>query len=132
MKAFKKQVFNIQQQYKAYRTCIDNLDENEAVVHIDFSKNYNCKLSEVQSHHFGGSRNQGILDLTTTAGIVIFTTKHSNFQDTLGYQNPTHSLQSRCFSAMADASEKVQYDDATYKNPNPYSPFLYLQVVLPE
>ncbi|GBN26713.1 hypothetical protein AVEN_56150-1 [Araneus ventricosus] len=59
MKSFKKHVFNIQQQYKAFRMCINNLEENEAVVHIDFSKNYNCKLSvEVQSHHFSGSRNQ--------------------------------------------------------------------------
>ncbi|GBN98945.1 hypothetical protein AVEN_226791-1, partial [Araneus ventricosus] len=59
MKAFKKHVFNIQQQYKAYRTCIDNLDENEAVVQIDFRENCNCKLSEEdQSHHFGDSRNQ--------------------------------------------------------------------------
>lgn len=59
MTNFKKHVFNIQQQYKAYRMCIDNLAEGEVVMHIDFSENYNCKLSEeVQSHHFGGSRNQ--------------------------------------------------------------------------
>lgn len=37
----------------------DNLALNEVVLHIDFAENYCCKLaSEVQSMHFGASRNQ--------------------------------------------------------------------------
>lgn len=56
---FKKHFFNIKQQYHSYRICIDTLLPNEAVIHIDFSENYNCKLAEeVQGHHFGASRNQ--------------------------------------------------------------------------
>lgn len=52
-------MFNIKQQYIAYRTCIDSLQTHEAALPIDFSKNYSCKLStEVQGLHFGGSRNQ--------------------------------------------------------------------------
>ena len=36
--------------------------ECEAVLHIDFSENYACKLStEIQSFHFGGSRRQATI-----------------------------------------------------------------------
>nr|CAH7721805.1 unnamed protein product [Callosobruchus chinensis] len=56
---FKTHVYNIRHQYKAYRQCINGLTESEVALHIDFSENYACKYhSEVQSHHFGGSRNQ--------------------------------------------------------------------------
>lgn len=56
---FKTHIHNIRHQYKAYRKCIDGLTESEVALHIDFSENYACKYhSEVQSHHFGGSRNQ--------------------------------------------------------------------------
>lgn len=53
---FKKHIFNIKQQYHAYSHA---LLPNEAVIHIDFSENYSCKLAkEVQGHHFGASPNQ--------------------------------------------------------------------------
>lgn len=59
IRVFKKHIFNIHQQYNAYRTCLNNLEEDEAALHIDFSENFNCKMGEeVQSHHFGGSRKQ--------------------------------------------------------------------------
>lgn len=55
----KKHIYNIKVQYKSYRAAIDNLKNNEIVLHVDFSENYNCKhFEEVQSHHFGGSRKQ--------------------------------------------------------------------------
>ncbi|XP_063384484.1 uncharacterized protein LOC134670614 [Cydia fagiglandana] len=55
----KKHVYNIKVQCKSYRNAIDNLNNNEVVLHVDFSENYNCKhFEEVQSHHFGGSRKQ--------------------------------------------------------------------------
>lgn len=42
------------------------MDENEVIVHMDFSENYACKYeSEIQSFHFGGSRQQ--ISLHTTA-----------------------------------------------------------------
>lgn len=42
------------------------MEENEVIVHIDFSENYACKYeSEIQSFHFGGSRQQ--ISLHTTA-----------------------------------------------------------------
>lgn len=37
---FKKHVFNIKNQYKAYRTLKENLHENETVIYIDFAENY--------------------------------------------------------------------------------------------
>lgn len=59
MDVFKRHVYNIRNQYEAYRHCIDNLQNNEAAVHIDFSENYNLKMAEeIQAHHFGASQNQ--------------------------------------------------------------------------
>lgn len=37
----------------------EKLQENDLVLHVDFSENYGCKLNtEIQSFHFGGNRNQ--------------------------------------------------------------------------
>ena len=59
MKLLKKHVFNIKMQNKAYADVKTNLQSNEAIIHADFSENFACKLAaEVQSFHFGGSRNQ--------------------------------------------------------------------------
>lgn len=59
LKEFKRHVYYIKTQYINYRKCIDGLAINEIALHIDFSENYSCKyFEEVQSHHFGGSRNQ--------------------------------------------------------------------------
>lgn len=42
------------------------MEENEVIVHMDFSENYACKYeSEIQSFHFGGRRQQ--ISLHTTA-----------------------------------------------------------------
>lgn len=46
-------------QNTAYADVKTNLQSNEAIIHADFSENFACKLAaEVQSFHFGGSRNQ--------------------------------------------------------------------------
>jgi hypothetical protein len=59
MKMFKKHAFNIRIQNKATKSIKQNMKENEAVVHADFSENFACKFSEeIQSFHFGGSRQQ--------------------------------------------------------------------------
>lgn len=57
--SIKKHIFNVKNQYETYRICVNNLEPNEAALHIDFSENYNCKFAEeIQGHHFGGSRKQ--------------------------------------------------------------------------
>ncbi|CAB3261155.1 unnamed protein product [Arctia plantaginis] len=57
--ALKKHIFNIKMQYRSYRIAIDELKNDEALLHIDFSENYNGKYyEEIQPHHFGGSRKQ--------------------------------------------------------------------------
>lgn len=62
MKDFKVHIFNIKQQYAAYKSLRENLSSSEALIHIDFSENFSCKLSEeIQSFHFGGSRQQATL-----------------------------------------------------------------------
>lgn len=59
LEKFKKHAYNICHQYRQYRYCIENLDDNSVLFHIDFSENYGCKLTtEVQSMHFGASRQQ--------------------------------------------------------------------------
>ncbi|CAH2101692.1 unnamed protein product [Euphydryas editha] len=56
---FKKHVYNIKIQFHNFRKCLNDLQVNECAIVVDFSENYNCKYyEEVQSHHFGGSRNQ--------------------------------------------------------------------------
>ena len=56
---FCKHVFNIRHQYASLDALKSSLSDNEVVIHVDFSENYSCKLSdEVQSMHFGGARNQ--------------------------------------------------------------------------
>lgn len=44
---FKNSVFNINQQFLAQRMCKINLEWREALLHVDFSENYECKVSEV-------------------------------------------------------------------------------------
>ena len=67
IKVFCRHIFNIRQQFLAYKECRDNLKENEALLHIDFSENYSCKISaEIQSFHFGDSRVQ----VTLHTGVV--------------------------------------------------------------
>lgn len=61
-KKFTRHVFNIRQQFNSLETLKDTIDETEAVLHVDFSENYNCKLAEeIQAMHFGGSRSQASL-----------------------------------------------------------------------
>lgn len=46
-------------QYIAIRELKSKLKYNEAIIHMDFSENYNVKyFEEIQSFHFGGSRKQ--------------------------------------------------------------------------
>ena len=56
---FKVHSFNICHQYQFYRKLRTEMEDNEALVHIDFSENYIAKQSSaIQSAHFGASQNQ--------------------------------------------------------------------------
>ncbi|XP_069109737.1 uncharacterized protein [Argopecten irradians] len=51
--------YNMHHQLEQIRRLKENLSPNECIIHIDFSENFACKLTdEVQSMHFGASRNQ--------------------------------------------------------------------------
>ena len=55
-------VFNVRHKFCEYRKLKGNLSDREAVVHIDFSENYNLKYaSEIQACHFGASQQQATL-----------------------------------------------------------------------
>lgn len=57
--ALLKHEYYIVHQYQSIKTLKDNLTENDAVIHMDFSENFNTKYAEeVQSFHFGGARTQ--------------------------------------------------------------------------
>ena len=59
MQRFKIHAFNIANQMKHYRNIKENLKPNEALVHVDFAENFQCKLAnEIQSMHFGASKKQ--------------------------------------------------------------------------
>ena len=50
---------NIVHQYMAIKSKKETLTKQEAIIHVDFSENYQTKYTqEVQSFHFGGSREQ--------------------------------------------------------------------------
>ena len=57
--AFLKHEFTIAHQYQTLKVLKQNLTENDCLIHMDFSENFNTKYSEeIQSFHFGGSRTQ--------------------------------------------------------------------------
>lgn len=50
---FMKHLFNIHWEHNAYTNVRESLTAKDALIHIDFSENYSCKLSnEIQSVHF--------------------------------------------------------------------------------
>lgn len=54
-----RHLYNIKHQYSALRHLRENMNDNEVIVHIDFSENYSCKYDkEIQSVHFGPSQTQ--------------------------------------------------------------------------
>lgn len=56
---FMQHVNNIKHQYAVINNIKTRLSASDVLIHCDFSENYSCKYSEeVQSVHFGGSRNQ--------------------------------------------------------------------------
>ena len=54
--------FNWVHQTEQYHALKERLTKTEAVLHVDFSENYACKLSrEIQAFHFRGSRKQATI-----------------------------------------------------------------------
>ena len=70
---FKKHTYILENQHSHYSNIRKNIKENEVVIHVDFAENYTSQLStEVQSMHFGGSKNQ----ITLHTGV--YTVKGNN------------------------------------------------------
>ncbi|CAH0713855.1 unnamed protein product, partial [Brenthis ino] len=87
--------YKICNQYKVIKCLKENLNIHEAVVHVDFSENYNLKYAqEIQSFHFGGSRQQ--VSLHT---VVIYT--HSFITGEV------------CLISMCTLSSCLQHDAAS-------------------
>ena len=57
LKVFKQHIFYVTSQYAFYTKVRDNIQSQEAVIHVDFSENYECKWeSAIQSAHYGASK----------------------------------------------------------------------------
>ena len=57
--AYKKHLFNLTNQQRYYKTLKNTLQQNEALIHVDFAENYLSKMhQEIQSMHFGASKSQ--------------------------------------------------------------------------
>ncbi len=68
-----KYLFNIQHQYTQLQSLHRSLKEDEAIIHIDYAENWQCKYSkEVQQVHFGASHRQ-----TTLHNAVLYTTENT-------------------------------------------------------
>lgn len=66
---FLKHVLNITMQYSAIKNLQRDLSPSEVICHIDFSENYLLKYNEeIQSFHFGGSRQQ----ISLHTGVLYF------------------------------------------------------------
>ena len=65
-----KHLFNIHHQYTQLQFLYRSLKEDEAILHIDYAENWQCKYAkEVQQVHFGASDRQ-----TTLHNVVVYTT----------------------------------------------------------
>lgn len=74
--SFAQHVFNIQHQFEQFTKVKSTLDANTAIVHVDFSENYNCKYAdEIQAMHFGASHQQASLH----TGVIYTATGHQSF-----------------------------------------------------
>lgn len=76
MPIFKKHYYNYREQQKQYRNCIENLKNDELAILCDFSENFESKLGqEIQSMHFGGSKNT----ITVHTGMIFGKDKCQSF-----------------------------------------------------
>jgi hypothetical protein len=59
MTGMKMHSFRISHQLHHNRHIVHHLQDDECVIHVDFSENYSGKMhEEIQSYHFGGSHPQ--------------------------------------------------------------------------
>ncbi|KAJ2937230.1 hypothetical protein O0L34_g19420 [Tuta absoluta] len=66
---FKIHMFNWGEQYRQYKECVTGLKEEEIVILMDFSENYDTKYGkEVQQRHFGASKQS----ITLHTGVIFF------------------------------------------------------------
>lgn len=62
VKAFNKHWFTMHRQFAAFRENKNRIRDDEGMVHVDFSENFNCKYhSKIQSVDFGTSHAQASL-----------------------------------------------------------------------
>lgn len=56
---YSQHIANIKHQYHFVDNLKDSLEQQEVLIHMDFSENYQCKYNrEIQSAHFGGAKPQ--------------------------------------------------------------------------
>lgn len=64
---YMQHICNRNHQYRYLDELKKNLPQNQIIIHMDFSENYLCKYNrEIQSMHFGGSKEQVVLHTVVT------------------------------------------------------------------
>jgi hypothetical protein len=104
IKKYAAHVCNIKHQYSAINHIKKNLKSNDVLLHVDFSENYSCFGEEIQSYHFGGSRQQVSLhtsvlyhrtnsddDITTTSFCTMSENCRHDSQAICAHLNPIFS-----------------------------------------
>lgn len=85
---FMKHCGRISRQYSQMNHLKANLTPDAAIIHVDFSENYACKLSEeIQSVHFGGGREQ----ITLHTGVIYM-------------KNSSGKLQKKSFCSLSESN----------------------------
>lgn len=96
-------------QYKRISEQKDTLMNNEALIHMDFSENYNLKYAEeAQSFHFGGSRKQ--ISLHT---VVVYKRSSDELKNEC-FCTLSESLQHNVSGIWAHLTPILKYIDSTY------------------
>lgn len=81
---------NIVHQHNNLKLLKDQLSQQECIIHMNFSENYNTKLGEeIQAFHFGGSRTQitlhTVVIYTRNADNTLSTSCHCSFSNNLSH-----------------------------------------------
>lgn len=87
---------------KIYFQTKKNHKTDEVLIHVDFSQNYECKYTrEIQSMHFGGSRDQ----VTMHTGVMYFRTETNNELSVFSFCSLSESLRHDASAICAHLSK---------------------------
>lgn len=124
---FLKHNLNITVQYQVIKQLKQNLKDHEILVHVDFSENYCLKYNEeIQSFHFGGSREQvslhtGVLYYKDNDGGVFRTKSFCTISDCL--KHDAKAIWAHLCPILKMAQTAVPYEIVHFLSDSPSSQY---------